>query len=938
MTPMLRAILSGILIISNLNFLRPPANHASDSDYTISSIRPTWATGILSDLVGQARIVVAELNQDDHTDIATCVNGHVYVINQTAGGSYDPIWFSSYLGCNKITSADRDADGTLELYIATNDGNVVIIDGSTFEQLGTFALYASMQVNDIQLADVDGDVSLEIVVIRAAGTLVYDAVTYALEWAAWGYGGNQLGIGDTDGDGQIEIVANGNPSCILSAVTQTMEWAYSGGFGLDISVGDVDGDDISEIAFISPTWDIVVFEGDTLTVKWELLDMYDLEDLSIADVNGDGIGEVLVGDGQWGGVTGYQGVDGTVLWYINNPKYNTYAITSGDTDNDGEIEVVWGGGIGSSSEDIFMIGSWVTETIEWSCEDLDGPLYVAGGDVDNDGSGEIILVSTATNSYYAAGTIRIYDGTSHVLEWSAVIALGLFYPTRLVVCQLDSDPALEILMGGTYSSHTRMVVYDGLSHEVEWTSVELGTSAPVGLTVINLDGDAVDEIVLGLSTKQVQVFHGYTNILQWVSPVLDNNIVDVAIGDLDGNAVFDVAVLTTQSFYVFESATWTQVHHQAIANGKQIAILDGLAGTPGELRLVTADVYSNNTLTGWVGSTYIPLKQYALGVGTISNLVATDLDADGSQELVILGRLGDSTSQQSFLWIAQPELPVFWEYKMATRWGNLNGMAVADVDTDGQDELLLGSASLILSAEIDKTVVTIHTTAMPMMFHYKPRGVYGYVTDDGVPAGGVNLELRFSIYGETWSTIANTTTTAYGMYAFPDIPTLTLNQYYYVRYTNTLDPSRLFTWHTRRLDSFTAGSEVNIGDFDIGDITLVSPAAGASVRLPQTFQWTARAASPTDSYEFNIYDPSDPYTWFWTDPPLGYVSSYRVTGLPGFSIAYPYFWEIWVYSPDGGYGISYETRTIIFTSMNNSPQLIQPGVSDRSRQLEDYRP
>jgi hypothetical protein len=68
------------------------------------------------------------------------------------------------------------------------------------------------------------------------------------------------------------------------------------------------------------------------------------------------------------------------------------------------------------------------------------------------------------------------------------------------------------------------------------------------------------------------------------------------------------------------------------------------------------------------------------------------------------------------------------------------------------------------------------------------------------------------------------------------VPSLTPGQRYYVRYRNYADtPGRLWVWGTRDLTSYAAGSAVEIGNFDIADIALVSPPAGATVALPYTF-------------------------------------------------------------------------------------------------------
>jgi hypothetical protein len=220
----------------------------------------------------------------------------------------------------------------------------------------------------------------------------------------------------------------------------------------------------------------------------------------------------------------------------------------------------------------------------------------------------------------------------------------------------------------------------------------------------------------------------------------------------------------------------------------------------------------------------------------------------------------------------------------------------------------------------------------------KPReGIHGLVTLNGNPLVGVFLELRF-YDGAVWSTLATTTTGTDGYYAFLNMPGFGAGQKYYVLYSNPDGtPGRLWVWGTRELTSYSAGSPIAIGDFDIANIALVSPVDGATVSVPRTFQWTPRPATPTDSYEFNLYDFNDLDPYFFIE--VGYVDNYTLNSLPeGFNVGNQYAWEIWVYSPDGGFGISYETRDVYFSNSGFSvPTAAQPTQPKTVPELENRR-
>jgi hypothetical protein len=216
---------------------------------------------------------------------------------------------------------------------------------------------------------------------------------------------------------------------------------------------------------------------------------------------------------------------------------------------------------------------------------------------------------------------------------------------------------------------------------------------------------------------------------------------------------------------------------------------------------------------------------------------------------------------------------------------------------------------------------------LPIVQHNDPLGIHGFVTNNGSAAANVFLELRF-FNGASWSTRATTTTDSDGMFMFLNSPNLLPNQIYYVLFPNSTDnTSRLAVWGTAVLDSYDGG-DVHIGDFDIANIVLVSPAPGASVTLPRVFSWQKRTATPTDNYEFNLNDFSDGNPWFWTDPPLGYVGNFTLNSLPpGFGYNSQYAWFMWVYDDLGGFGVSYWAYGVTFVNS------LQPNTSQESVQI-----
>jgi hypothetical protein len=121
-----------------------------------------------------------------------------------------------------------------------------------------------------------------------------------------------------------------------------------------------------------------------------------------------------------------------------------------------------------------------------------------------------------------------------------------------------------------------------------------------------------------------------------------------------------------------------------------------------------------------------------------------------------------------------------------------------------------------------------------------PSGIYGCVTEGGVPASGVEVDLWRLDPSPPDEKLLTTITNPNGIFSFStQLPTGD-NQYYYVRYENNAVASRL-AWYETNLTDYQAGSSFHIGDFDIAGIALIAPGDGGTITLPGTFEWTARA-------------------------------------------------------------------------------------------------
>jgi hypothetical protein len=241
------------------------------------------------------------------------------------------------------------------------------------------------------------------------------------------------------------------------------------------------------------------------------------------------------------------------------------------------------------------------------------------------------------------------------------------------------------------------------------------------------------------------------------------------------------------------------------------------------------------------------------------------------------------------------------------------------------------------------------TVYLPLVSRPPDVSLHGTVSENGVPVAGVTVTLFFC-RAHDWNPIADvycsdfqfqyTTTDAAGKYEFYALPTLIITGYDLMSQTYQVwwenhddDPDRLRYWWTRELDSYQAGDVVDMGDLDIGGVSLIWPQAGSIVSLPVIFEWTRRAHVPSDSYSPCIVGgiasqgsaplnnirsgmdgpsiigpleplPPPPPDRIGCDQPMGYVDSFVLTEFDGIDYEYPYRWMVQVYDQAGGSGLS----------------------------------
>ena len=176
------------------------------------------------------------------------------------------------------------------------------------------------------------------------------------------------------------------------------------------------------------------------------------------------------------------------------------------------------------------------------------------GDVDDDGEMEIVAISFESNSGYDDGVVHVFDATSYELEWQSGEELfGNFAWTGVhdvAVIDIDGDGASEIVVATDELYDGALYLIDGTTRQVEAQYLYDDGSPLYALTLADMDGDGRPEIIAGGGKEHtgspgtfVYVIDGSTGAVLWQTVSLSdgwNDTYALDVVDLDGDGIKDI--------------------------------------------------------------------------------------------------------------------------------------------------------------------------------------------------------------------------------------------------------------------------------------------------------------------------------------------------------------------------------------------------------------
>ncbi|MBU2879441.1 FG-GAP repeat domain-containing protein [Aliiglaciecola lipolytica] len=375
-------------------------------------------------------IQIADFDGDTKNEILSTDNLYSLFLLEFNEQKYQQKWVYPYKlptdgRIVQVLKANLDDDAQQEIVVITERGVSVI---NELDQQASILFETTDYLHFASVIDIDGDGTLEIAFLSAQSTYSDTVQLHVVSlnnpdvtlFTTNLDSAKQIEFANVDADSNLELVTNNGR--VYDAITWQNQWLNGTEFGdSHLTTGDFDGDGIAEIAGADNWGNISLYSAVDKSQLYSF-DNFNTCTLLSEDLNNDGIDELVVGDCQWGNITVYNLIDNDLskLWEVDSQDHGSSSLVSGDSDNDGQLELHWGTGITHSGQNIFVVadidGDSLTVKDTSGAVQLDYFSSAGWSKIEDNDEKAVFFVPSTLNGYGGGRVLSLHESGEFLLS------------------------------------------------------------------------------------------------------------------------------------------------------------------------------------------------------------------------------------------------------------------------------------------------------------------------------------------------------------------------------------------------------------------------------------------------------------------------------------------------------------------------------------------